>query len=232
MFPESDLLPLSALQHLLFCERQCALIHIERAWVENQFTAEGRVLHRKAHDGKPETRDGVRVTRGLPVRSLRLGLSGQCDVVTWKRPAGAAHSLARQSLARLIQGGASLAGWEIVPIEYKRGKPKENDCDRVQLAAQAMCLEEMLGVQIPAGQLFYGRERRRRDVAVDEPLRQQVIVAAERLHAIFASGVTPKALREKKCDSCSLLPVCLPDAISRSRSVRAFFEKELVRSAE
>jgi CRISPR-associated exonuclease Cas4 len=226
VYAESDLLPLSALQHLLFCERQCALIHVERLWGENRFTAEGRVLHRKAHDGKPETRDGERITRGLPLRSLELGLSGVADIVLWRPPPGVAPG--RRTLAEFIRtrppGG--LHGWEITPVEYKRGRPKANDCDRVQLAAQAMCLEEMLGVEIRVGQLFYGLNRRRTDVPLDDGLRNTVRTAAARLHELMSSGRTPPAVREKKCDTCSLLNVCLPDAM-RLRSAADYLKRQL-----
>lgn len=228
-YPEADLLPISALQHLLFCERQCALIHVERLWVENRFTAEGAVLHRKAHDDKPETRDGERITRGLPLRSLELGLSGVADIVLWRPRLGA--EMGRKSLAAMLRampvGG--LIGWEITPVEYKRGKPKANDCDRVQLCAQAMCLEEMLGVEVPLGQLFYGCQRRRTDVAINSPLRSTTSAAAARLHAIMASGETPPAVREKKCETCSLLPVCLPDAMHR-RSAADYLRRQLAAS--
>lgn len=226
MFAEADLLPLSALQHLLFCERQCALIHVERLWGENRFTAEGRVLHRKAHDGKPETRSGERITRGLPLRSFELGLSGVADIVLWRPPPGV--SPGRATLAEFIRSRApgGLRGWEITPVEYKRGRPKASDCDRVQLAAQAMCLEEMLDVAIPVGQLFYGLNRRRTDVPLDEPLRTAVGAAAARLHELMASGRTPPAVREKKCDTCSLLSVCLPDAMRR-RSAADYLSRQL-----
>ena len=223
-YPESDLLPLSALQHLLFCERQCALIHLEQVWVENRFTAEGRILHRRAHEGKAQTRDGVRITRGLPLASLRLGLVGQADVIEWRPPPGVPDRQADRSLAAWLRERtrAGLAGWTVTPIEYKRGRPKTNDCDRVQLCAQALCLEEMLDVEIAVGQLFYGTKKRRFDVNFDESLRAITKQAAARLHELIGSGRTPHAVREKKCDTCSLLPVCLPDAMSRASAGRYF----------
>jgi CRISPR-associated exonuclease Cas4 len=224
-YAEADLLPLSGLQHLLFCERQCALIHVERLWVENRFTAEGAILHRKAHDGKPETRDRERITRGLPLASFVLGLSGQADIVLWRPPS---DSPVPKSLAAYLRATPSggLAGWEITPVEYKRGKPKANDCNRVQLAAQAMCLEEMLDVPIPRGQLFYGTQRRRTDVEIDEPLREKVRAAAARFHELMTRGETPRAIREKKCETCSLLPVCLPDSM-RLRSATSYLRRQL-----
>ncbi|REJ86640.1 MAG: CRISPR-associated protein Cas4 [Planctomycetota bacterium] len=223
---ESDLLPLSALQHLLFCERQCALIHVEQVWAENRFTAEGRILHNKAHDGKPETRDGVRITRGLPLHSFELGLSGQADVVLWEPPSTAAEG--GTMVQRLRAATADeLQRWTITPVEYKRGKPKSNDCDRVQLCAQAMCLEEMLGVSVRRGQLFYGQKRRRFDVEFDEPLRETTRQAAARVHELMRAGVTPPAVREKKCDTCSLLEICMPDVLGPRKSAKRFFDRQL-----
>jgi CRISPR-associated exonuclease Cas4 len=207
---ESDLLPLSALQHLLFCPRQCALIHVERLWEENRWTAEGRVLHKKAHEGKPETRDGERITRGLPLRSFRLGLFGVADIVLWRPPPDRRVRGRTLRQAILAAKPEELAEWSVIPVEYKRGKPKQNDCDRVQLCAQAICLEEMLGIEVQNGQLYYGTNRRRVDVALDADLREVTADAASRLHAMIASGVTPPGQYEKKCDTCSLLSVCLP----------------------
>ena len=225
-YAEADLLPLSTLQHLLFCERQCALIHLERIWGENRWTAEGNVLHRQAHEGKPETRDGERITRGLPLRSLELGLSGVADVVLWCPPPWADPG--RKSLAEFLRNmpAGGLVDWEVTPVEYKRGKPKTNDCDRVQLCAQAMCLEEMLGVTIIAGQLFYGLHRRRTDVLLDERLRGLTTATAARFHAMMATGVTPHAKREKKCETCSLLSQCIPDAM-RLRSASGYLARSL-----
>lgn len=211
-FAEDDLLPLSALQHLLFCERQCALIHVEGLWAENRLTVEGRHLHDKAHDGPSETRAGVRIARGLALRSLRLGLVGKADVVEFHPPASS--------------GGAARP----FPVEYKRGKPKRDDSDRVQLCAQGLCLEEMLSVEVPAGALFYGRTRHRLDVALDATLRRRTEEAAARLHELIARGRTPRAVREPKCESCSLLDLCLPDALRPRLSAARFFEHALTAS--
>jgi CRISPR-associated exonuclease Cas4 len=165
-FCEDDLLPLSALQHLMFCERQCALIHVEQVWADNRLTVEGTHLHRKADSGEAESRGDVRTTRGVPLRSLRLGLIGKADVV---------------ELHRMHSGGKEK--WLPFPVEYKRGKPKPDRSDEVQLCAQALCLEEMLGVEIATGALFYGTTRRREDVAFDHELRAETESAAARLHA-------------------------------------------------
>lgn len=188
MYTEDDLLPISALQHLLFCERQCALIHIERAWEENLFTAEGRILHEKVDSGEDCVRAGRRIARSLPLRSLRLGLSGVADVVEF---------------------GPDKA--DVYPIEYKRGRSKAANWDRIQLCAQAMALEEMLGVSISAGALFYGKSRRREVVVFDEALREETAAASERLHGLIASGRTPVARYEAKCDACSLIGLCMPE---------------------
>ncbi len=219
-YTESDLLPISALQHLLFCERQCALIHVERLWDDNRYTAEGNILHKKAHEGKPETRDGERITRGLPLRSFELGLSGVADVVLWRAPVNSNSSKEgsrRQTLTAAIRLATpnELAEWEVTPVEYKRGKPKKNDCDRVQLCAQAMCLEEMMQIKIDRGQLFYGTTRRRCDVDFDTTLRATTRLAATRFHHLMANGEIPLAVREKKCDTCSLYDVCLPPSSGR-----------------
>ena len=151
MYSEDELLPLSALQHLLFCERQCALIHIEQAWSENLFTAEGRIMHERVDSGGRESRGAVRLAYGLALHSFRLGLAGKADVVEFHRD-GAGN-------------------WQPFPVEHKRGRAKKENWDRVQLCAQAICLEEMLGTAVPAGALFYGKSRRRQDVVFDAELR-------------------------------------------------------------
>ena len=150
-YTEDELIQLSALQHLVFCERQCALIHIEQLWSENLFTAEGRIVHEKVDTANRESRGNIRIEYGVPMRSLRLGLIGKADVVEFHRNGDK---------------------WTPFPVEYKRGKPKGGNCDKVQLCAQALCLEEMLNVEIPEGSLFYGQTRRREDVTFDEKLRR------------------------------------------------------------
>jgi CRISPR-associated exonuclease Cas4 len=192
VFSEDDLLPLSALQHLLYCERQAVLIHVEQVWADNPFTVEGKHLHERVDGGAGEIRGDMRIARGLPLRSLRLGLSGKADAV---------------ELHRLADGV-----WRPFPVEYKRGRPKRHQADEVQLCAQALCLEEMLGGSVPAGALFYGQTRRRLDVTFDPGLRRRTEEAAARLHELFASGRTPPPVREPKCDQCSLLDLCMPTA--------------------
>ena len=211
VFTDDELLPVSALQHLLFCERQCALIHLERVWAENRLTVEGRVLHENAHDGPDETRGGVHIARGLPLRCTRIGLVGVADVVEFRMPDREGK---RQPF----------------PVEYKRGKPKSHDADRVQLCAQALCLEEMFDVSIPAGALFYGEPRRRTDVPFDAALRQLTEATTVRLHALFATQMTPPAVREKKCDNCSLFTLCMPDLLTKKKSASQYFDGALARS--
>jgi CRISPR-associated exonuclease Cas4 len=227
LFSEDRLLPISALQHLLFCERQCALIHLERQWAENRFTVEGQHLHRKAHGGREEQRGNVRIVRRLWVRSFRLGLVGQADVVEieFAERAGELGTVPF-SFADSGKLGQSPAFARITPIEYKRGRPKANDCDRVQLCAQALCLEEMLDARIDSGALFYGKRQRRTQVDFDDSLRDKTEAAAARLHEMIATHDTPPAVREKKCDTCSLFHLCLPDVTQSSRSASRFVGRQ------
>jgi CRISPR-associated exonuclease Cas4 len=208
MFTEDDLVPLSALQHLLYCERQAALIHLERLWAENPYTAEGRQLHERVDSGSGESRGDLRIARVLPLRSRRLGLAGQSDVVEFHRLSGVEES------------GAALPGllgrFLPFPVEYKRGRPKSHRADEVQLCAQGLCLEEMFGAEVPSGALFYAQTRARLDVAFDAELRRLTESTAERVHALLQSGRTPLPVREPKCDRCSLLDLCLPAAPVRS----------------
>jgi CRISPR-associated exonuclease Cas4 len=218
MFDEDDLLPLSGLQHLAFCERQWALIHLEQQWEENRLTAEGRVLHERVHDGGTESRPGVVIARGVHIRSLRLGVSGIADVVEFEVASGG-------------EGCVPLAGrdrwWRPFPVEYKRGKPKPDACDEVQLCAQAMCLEEMFGVRIEAGALFYGKTRRRAEVRFDGALRAATEAAAQRMRELYTDGRTPPASYGKKCDSCSLAQRCLPRAAPGAGRVASYIRRTL-----
>lgn len=218
---EADLLPLSGLQHLVFCERQCALIHVERLWAENVLTAEGRLLHERADSREVETRGDLRIARGVQIRSRRLGLVGKADVIElhrWSEPRDP-HGLSGPVPGRRGR-------WRPVPVEYKRGAPKYMDCDRVQVCAQAMCLEEMLDVTIPRGVLFYGQRRRRFEVELEEELRTTTVRGARRFHELVSGGLTPRAVREPKCRSCSLLDLCVPPR-RHERSVAAYLERGL-----
>jgi len=205
-FEEADLLPLSALQHLVFCERQCALIHVEGAWQDNALTVTGRAAHERVDGAPGESRGDLRIARGLALRSLRLGLSGRADVV----------ELHRDRAGAIVPGLRGL--WRAFPVEYKRGRPKAHRADEVQLCAQALCLEEMLSTEVPEGALFYGQSRRRTPVPFDDELRSLVERSAARLHELVSSGVTPPAIYGKKCEACSLIDICRPRAGSKSAS--------------
>ena len=233
MFTEDQLLPLSALQHWLYCPRQCGLIHLEQVWAENKFTAEGQVLHHKAHEGPDESKGGVRITRSLPVRSFALGISGQCDIVEFHPASGDLRSEISDLRGEASEDFKSQisdlkCAQRAVPVEYKRGKPKSHRADEVQLCAQAMCLEEMLGVTITSGCLYYGENRRRTVVELDAPLRQLVMETAAALHAMIDSRETPHAEYEaRRCDACSLIDLCQPKALRFKRGAAAWFSANL-----
>ncbi len=202
MYSENELLPISALQHLIFCERQAALIHVQQLWAENRLTVEGRHLHTKAHEGNSETINGVRIARGLWLRSLKLGLIGAADVVEF-HPMG-----------------------QVIPVEYKRGKPKKDDCDRVQICAQALCLEEMLNVSIESGFLFYGQRKRRVVVEFNDPLRERTMTVAKRFRELIERRETPTASRQPKCDNCSLIEFCLPNSMRLKTGASKFVDRQ------
>ncbi len=199
MTDDDELLPISGLQHFAYCRRQWALIQIENLWSENLLTAEGRLLHERAHDpSQTEVRGGVIVARGLPVFSRRLGMSGVCDAVEF-RPSPEGVSL---------RGREGL--WLPYPVEYKRGAPKEHDADELQLCCQALCLEEMLLCRIPEGSLFYGQPRRRTRVEFTPELRGRVAELAAEMRELYRRGHTPKVRPAKGCGACSLKELCLP----------------------
>ena len=208
MFSDEDLLPLSALQHFLFCERQCALIHIEQVWMENLSTIEGELLHKRAHSGSREGRPGKRTEFGMPVRSLELGLSGKTDAVEYG------------------------ADGSVLVVEYKRGRSKAGGADEVQLCAQALCLEEMRGEAIGEGALYYGKTRRRKAVPFDSQLRERTRSTAIRLHEFVRAGRTPLPVYSTaKCPRCSLLGFCMPKRLGKASSVDLYFSRMLKEEA-
>jgi CRISPR-associated exonuclease Cas4 len=209
VFAESELLPVSALQHLLFCERQCALIHLELQWEENRLTALGRIEHERVDEGYREFRRGRRQIAGLHIRSLQLGLYGRLDVLEL-------DLIDRQGPDNALALGLK-GEWAFYPVEFKHGTLKESDCDRVQLCAQALCLEEMMNVRIAEASLFYHKIRRREDVALDARLRQSTLDAASRLQQLFTRGITPPPEYLPHCRSCSLWELCLPKRLDRKR---------------
>jgi CRISPR-associated exonuclease Cas4 len=198
-YTPDELLPLSGLQHFLFCRRQWALIHVEMQWKENALTAEGRIMHKRVDNPFfTETRRDVITARAVPVASYRLGLSGVCDVVEFSESPEGVKLPGREGL------------YLPAPVEYKRGREKREPVDEIQLCAQALCLEEMLAVSIPQGWLYYGETRQRVAVELTAELRGLVRQMSEEMHAYFSRGYTPRVKTSKACKSCSLAEICLP----------------------
>lgn len=198
-YSEDEYLMLSGLQHFVFCRRQWALIHIEQQWAENYRTVDGSIMHRNVHDKSfNETRGDIIITRSMAVSSSELGLSGECDVVEFHRSVNGISIYGHEGM------------YKVVPIEYKRDEPKENQCDALQLCAQALCLEEMLCCDIPFGYLYYGETRRRLKVEFDEGLRKNVRIAVAEMHLLFSKRHTPKCKRSRSCNACSVKNICLP----------------------
>jgi CRISPR-associated exonuclease Cas4 len=201
---EDALIPLSALQHQLFCPRQCALIHVEGLWAEDGATAEGRILHERVDAGRPERRPGIRIVRGVALRSLALGVAGRADVVEFSgRPP------------------------RPFPVEYKRGKPKSHRADEVQLCAQAICLEEMFGGEIPAGALYYGETRRRQPVTFDTALRTLTAETAQAARTNIAAFRTPPPVRKPACRRCSLEPLCQPSRLEKPPDIARWLAAQI-----
>lgn len=214
-YKEEDFLQLSGLQHFKFCRRRWALIHIEHQWAENYRTIDGAILHQNAHDTAFQESRGDRfITRGVSVYSAELGVSGQCDVLEYRQG----------------NTGIPLAGkdglWQPYPVEYKRGKPREDTGDTLQLCGQAMCLETMLCCDIPEGALYYGEIRRRQRVAFTPELRLQVQELLEQMHELYQRGYTPKVRPSKFCNACSLKELCLPK-LMKNRSVSAYLKSAM-----
>ncbi len=212
-YQPDELLPLSGIQHFVFCRRQWALIHVERQWQENVLTAEGRIMHNRADDPFfTEVRKGIITARSVPVASYRLGLTGVCDVVEFTESPGGVKLPGREGL------------YLPAPVEYKRGREKRDPCDEAQLGAQAICLEEMLAVTISTGFLYYGETRHRVVVELTNELRSLVLNMSQEMHGYFERGYTPRVKISKACRSCSLADICLPDlqgkVISASRYIR------------
>lgn len=204
---EDALIPLSALQHHLFCPRQCALIHVEGLWAEDAATAEGRILHERVDAGQGETRPGVRTARGLAIRSLALGVAGRADVVEF-------HGKPPRPF----------------PVEYKRGKPKSHRADEVQLCAQAICLEEMCGGEVPEGALFYGVTRRRLAVRFDAELRALTARVAAEVRANISALRTPAPVLTPACRRCSMADLCQPARLAKSPKIARWLAGQLADS--
>ncbi len=199
---EELLVPVSALQHYLFCPRQCALIHIERVWAEDGATMEGRLLHERVDHGKPDRRAGVRTVRGLVLRSFAHGLSGKADAVEF--PGGVPY-----------------------PVEYKRGRAKAHRADEVQLCAQALCLEEMFGCPVPEGALFYGQTRKRTRIAIDDDLRALTARIVAECRAMIVDARTPSPVAMPACRQCSLAQTCRPDKLQKPPTIASWLQRQL-----
>jgi len=215
---EDDYLMISGIQHFSFCKRQWALIHIEDQWDENSLTVEGEIMHERVHDPTlHNNRNGVRILRGLRVCSHSLGITGTCDLV----------ELIPQ------EGGIRFENypgtWRINPVEYKRGMKKVNDYDRLQLTAQCLCLEEMLGCCIEEGMIYYGQTRRRERVLISEELRSKTKDVINEMHHFMQTGNTPAGKRSKRCNRCSLFNLCVPQLFSdrKSRRVESYIKGHL-----
>jgi len=198
-----DLVPLSALNHYLYCERRCALIHVEGVFIDNAFTVEGQLHHQEADTPGYESQPGARVVRALPVYSHRLGLSGRADIVEFR-------------------------GKTPFPVEYKRGKRKQWDNDDVQLCAQGLCLEEMFGVPVNKGAIFHAASRRRREVAFSPEIRELTIDTIQKVRRLISSQILPQARLKPQCEGCSLRPICMPELKSGAldRASRQLFHPE------
>lgn len=215
-YTSEELLPLSGIQHFLFCRRQWALITIERLWEDNVLTVEGKLLHERVDDPFfTEVRKDVIIARSVPVASYRLGLSGVCDVVEFTR--------SERGVTLRERDGLFLPA----PVEYKRGRPKRDPMDEAQLCAQAMCLEEMLLVEIPRGWMFYGQTRHRFEVEFTSELRNLVSDAAAEMHAYFDRGYTPRVKPHKGCRSCSLADLCLPQLQGETPSAIQYINQRI-----
>ena len=215
MYEENEFLQLSGIQHFAFCRRQWALAYIEMQWQENVRTVEGRLLHEKAHDTTSrEKRGDLLISRGMPIHSRTLGISGECDVVEFHRE----------------EDGITLQGYEgtykVVPVEYKKGKPKQGNADILQLTAQAMCLEEMLCCDIPFGYLYYGEIRRREKIEFSKEIRKEVCEMFREMHGYFSRQYTPKVRWSKSCNACTLKDICLP-VLGKNKSVKNYLDEHL-----
>lgn len=218
MYTEEDMLMLSGIQHFMFCPRQWALIHIDQQWEENRLTMEGNLLHTNVDNPSYRQKNGDTITlRAVSIASKRLGLYGVSDAVELLPVAEGENG---------IQHKAYPGWWTPFPIEYKRGKPKRTSVDEVQLAAQVICLEEMYGIHIEYGALYYGETRHREVISINQTLREQTIECAREMHRVFQTGIIPKAGKNKHCRNCSLVDICMPD-IENCSKVSTYLKKNL-----
>lgn len=215
-YDENELLSLSGIQHFAFCQRQWALIHIEQQWAENLKTTLGKQLHERVDNPNFfESRGDILISRSLPLVSYALGFYGIADVVEF-------HAT---DSGIMLNGRKEI--YQPIPIEYKRGKPKEDEIDKVQLCLQAMCIEEMLMTKIDYGYFYYGETKHRYKVVLDENLRETVTSYAQEMHKMYEQKYTPKPKvksKNKACKSCSLIDICMPSLNIAKQSVRKYIE--------
>lgn len=219
MYSEDEYLQLSGIQHFAFCRRQWALIHIEQQWEENFRTADGRLMHERAHDSSlKEHRGNIIIARGMRVSSAEYGITGESDVVEF-------HRDEQNGVFIRTLGGKYLP----LPIEYKRGSEKETDCDKMQLCAQVMCLEEMLCCKIDSGYIYYGEPRKRSAVEMTDGLRKSTAALLREMHELYDRRYTPKVRRTKSCNACSLSNICLPSSekLSAAHYINDMLENDL-----
>ena len=218
MFTEDDFIMISALQHYVYCPRQCALIHVEDVWQENLYTTRGNILHEKVDTDTYETRGTLKTIRGLRIHSFNYGIVGRCDVVefkeTRKRVSHSEPALPTLPVGRQVQGDSNM---EVMPVEFKSGRPKENISDKVQLCAQVFCLEEMLNTKITHGAFFYGKIRRRNVLEIDSELRSQTESIIASVREIVSKKIVPPAEYAPKCRNCSLQSICQPKAMNKRK---------------
>lgn len=220
MYSEDDYLLISGIQHFSFCRRQWALIHIEQVWTENALTAAGRVQHERVHDrSQTELRGDELTVRGMKIKSEKLGVTGECDAVVFTRTEDGVPLFGRKGL------------WSAMPVEYKHGKQKASDCDRLQATAQAMCLEEMLCCRIEKAALFYFETRSRTYIDITDELREKTAAMFAEMHRYAERGYTPKVKPSALCKSCSLRDLCLPKLLRRGETASAYIDRRL-REAE
>lgn len=208
MFDDEDYIQINTLQHYVYCPRQCALLCVENVWNDNLYTVRGEILHEVVDSETEETRGSVRVVRGLRIHSTRLRIVGKCDVVEFHLSGDDASTLVRKN---------ETGSYTVIPVEYKAGEPKEDLSDKVQLCAQALCLEEMLNVSIEKGIFFYGKIRRRYTIDIDRMLREQTEEVIQGVHALVSKRVVPRALYSQKCRNCSLESICVPRAMNEKK---------------
>ena len=218
MYTEDEMLMLSGIQHYMFCPRQWALIHIEQQWAENRLTTEGQLLHKNVDNPFYRQKNGDTITlRSLHIASKRLGLYGITDAV---------ELIPSDSPEDSITHNRYPGYWKPYPVEYKRGHSKPDERDEVQLAAQAMCLEEMYGINIPYGALYYDEVKHRETIAISDGLRRTTQQCAKQMHDIFKSGIMPKPVKASHCRNCSLKDICIPE-MSDCTQVKTYLNKNL-----